>query len=308
MLAFKERVLNGDRIEVRNSQLRAHRGVTSKRAHQVVSTTDEGFTESIQLVKEQLQVMWREQAKLQQAIYEAAQIQRKLCSPREFICGEFEIAGEIFPVRHLSGDFFKVMQLDSSLGLILGDIAGKGISAGIWLAYVMALVQRYARAQSDPAIAVAEINRELCEERGQRPMAALFLARLDPRTHEVMYCNAGLPAPLVLRRDNGIEQLDEGGPMLGALGDAPFSWGTVQLCPGDMLIAYSDGVTECRNSVEQEFETDRLSAAAKAVGGASANQALFSILAGVLDFAGGCPPGDDLTLLVVRRRWDDHDE
>jgi sigma-B regulation protein RsbU (phosphoserine phosphatase) len=139
-------------------------------------------------------------------------------------------------------------------------------------------------------------------------MAALFLARLNSRTNEVVYCNAGLPSPLLLRRDNGIEQLDKGGPMLGALRDVPFALGTVQLNPGDMLIAYSDGVTECSNSGEQEFEMDRLSAAARAVGGASANQALFSILAKVLDFAGGCPPGDDLTLLVIRRRWDDHNE
>ena len=90
--------------------------------------------------------------------------------------------------------------------------------------------------------------------------------------------------------------------MLGALQEAAFNSGRVRLNPGDMLIAYSDGVTECRNSQEQEFEMERLSAAAGAVSGASANQALFSTLAAVLDFADGCSPGDDLTLLVVRRR------
>src|SRR5262249_41321575 len=72
---------------------------------------------SIQSVKQELDAVRREQAKLQQAIYEAAQIQRKLCAPRELVWGEFEIAGEIFPVRNLSGDFFKVMELGSALGL-----------------------------------------------------------------------------------------------------------------------------------------------------------------------------------------------
>jgi len=67
----------------------------------------------------------REQAKLQQAIYEAAQVQRRLCAPRELVWGEFEIAGEIFPVRHLSGDFFKVMQLDSALGLAVATLPAK---------------------------------------------------------------------------------------------------------------------------------------------------------------------------------------
>jgi hypothetical protein len=71
--------------------------------------------------------------------------------------------------------------------------------------------------------------------------------------------------------------------------------------PGDLLLAYSDGVTECRNSEDEEFEIRRLSAAANAVGGASANQVLFSTLGAVLDFADACPPEDDLTLLVIRR-------
>lgn len=292
MLALKERVQNAHRRVIGNSQLREQRTAPGVEAHQVLS-------ETIQSV--QLDVVRREQAKLQQAIYEAAQIQRKLCAPRELVWGEFEIAGEIFPVRHLSGDFFKVLELDSTLALALGDIAGKGMSAGIWQAYVMALVQRHVRVHSDPANAVAEINRELCEDQSERPMTALFLARLDPRTNDLMYCNAGLPAPLLLRQRNGIERLEKGGPMLGAFQDAPFASGTIQLNPGDRLIAYSDGVTECRNSQDQEFGMERLSAAARAVGGASANQALFSTLATVLDFAGGCPPEDDLTLLVVRR-------
>src|SRR2546429_7051290 len=75
----------------------------------------------------------------------------------------------------------------------------------------------------------------------------------------------------------------------------------VRLNPGDMLIAFSDGVTECRNSGDEEFGMDRLSAAAGAARGASANQALFSTLAAVPDFPGGCPPGGELTLPAVRR-------
>jgi serine phosphatase RsbU (regulator of sigma subunit) len=257
---------------------------------------------TIQSVSEELDAVRGEHAKLQQAIYEAAQIQRKLCAPRELLCGEFEIAGEIFPVRHLSGDFFKVMPLESVLVLALGDIAGKGMMAGIWQAYVMALVQRFAALHSDPANAVAEINRELCEEQSERPMTALFLAKLDQRTNELTYCNAGLPAPLLVRQDNSIERLEKGGPMLGAVQSALFASGTVQLNAGDMLMAYSDGVTECRNAQEQEFEMERLSTAAITVSGVSANQALFRTLATVLDFANGCAPGDDVTLLVVRRR------
>jgi serine phosphatase RsbU (regulator of sigma subunit) len=258
--------------------------------------------QTVQSVKDELIAVRREHAKLQQAIYEAAQVQRKLCAPRELVSGEFEIAGEIFPVRHLSGDFFKVMQLDSVLGLVVGDIAGKGLSAGIWQAYLMGLIQRSARRYPDPAAAVADVNRELCQDQDERPLTALFFARLDPQCNDLVYCNAGLPAPLVLRQNKAVERLEKGGPMLGAMPQANFQSGKVRLNPGDMLIAYSDGVTECRNSQDEEFEIGRLSAAAGAVSGVSANQALFSTLAAVLDFADACPPGDDLTLLVVRRR------
>lgn len=256
----------------------------------------------IQSVKQELDAVRLEQAKLQQAIYEAAQIQRKLCAPRELVWGEFEIAGEIFPVRHLSGDFFKVMELDSALGFTVGDIAGKGLSAGIWQAHLMGLIRRCARRHSEPADAVAEVNAELCADQGVPPIAAMFFARLDPQKNELVYCNAGLPAPLLLRHNKTVERLEQGGPMLGALQGAAYGQGSVRLNPGDMLIAYSDGVTECRNSQDQEFEIGRLSAAVNAVGGACASQVLFSTLGAVLDFANACPPEDDLTLLVIRRR------
>ena len=265
-------------------------------------TTARSLTAGIQSVKQELDAVRREQAKLQQAIYEAAQIQRKLCAPRELVWGEFEIAGEIFPVRHLSGDFFKVMELESALGLAVGDIAGKGLSAGIWQAHLMGLIRRSARRHSDPAAAVAEVNAELCQDQDEPPIAALFFARLDPKENELVYCNAGLPAPLLLRCNKTVERLEKGGPMLGALQKAAYDSGSVRLNPGDMLLAYSDGVTECRNSEDEEFEIGRLSAAANAVGGASANQVLFSTLGAVLDFADACSPEDDLTLLVIRRR------
>ncbi|HEX2715389.1 MAG TPA: PP2C family protein-serine/threonine phosphatase [Candidatus Acidoferrales bacterium] len=265
------------------------------------NTAATDHTDVVQSLKHELDTVRREHAEVQQAIYEAAQVQRRLCAPRDFDWGEFEISGEIFPVRHLSGDFFKVMELDSVLGLTVGDIAGKGLSAGIWQAHLIDLIQRCARTHVHPADAAAGVNRELCQDQSEPPITALFFARLDPQRNELVYCNAGLPAPLLLRRNGSLERLEKGGPMLGALKEARYNSESVRLNPGDMLLAYSDGLTECRNSQEEEFEMERLSAAAKAVSGATANQVLFSTLGAVLDFADGCPPGDDLTLLVVRR-------
>ena len=257
--------------------------------------------ESVHSLTRELDTMRREHEKLQQAVFEAAQMQRRLCAPRELTWGEFEIAGEIFPVRHLSGDFFKVMELGSALGLAVGDIAGKGLTAGVWQTHLLGLIQRCVRKHSSPADVVAEVNRELCLESVEAPLTALFYARLDPERNELVFCNAGLPAPLLLRHDGAVEPLEAGGPMLGAVQGAAFEVGSVRMNPGDMLVAYSDGVTECRNSQDEEFEITRLTAAARAVATADANRALFSTLGAVLDFANSCPPADDLTLLVLRR-------
>jgi phosphoserine phosphatase RsbU/P len=259
-------------------------------------------TNKLPSLSSELDTVHRDHHQLQQAIFEAAQIQRRLCMPRELTSDPFEIAGEIFPVRHLSGDFFKVTQTGSTLNLVLGDIAGKGLSAGIWQAHLMGLIGRAAQQHSDPAAAVAEVNRQLCADEGQPPLTALFFARVDTRSNELLYCNAGLPAPLLLRDDKTLEPLGDGGPMLGALQNAAFQNGRVVFHPGDMLVAFSDGVTECCNSQDQEFETERLAAAARAVLGRSASTALFSLLGTVLDFADSCPPADDITLLVVRRQ------
>jgi sigma-B regulation protein RsbU (phosphoserine phosphatase) len=274
---------------------------TAEQAEQQTESYVDGESEKIRALEEELDVLRREQSKLYRGIFEAAQIQRRLCAPRQFRSGEFEVAGEIFPVRHLSGDFFKVMELGSALGIVVGDIAGKGLSAGIWLPHLVSLIHRCARAHSDPADAVAEANRELCAGYGEPPLVALFFARIDLEDGEIVYCNAGLPSPLIFGRDDEVVRLEKGGPMLGAMSNGTFHAGTATLDHGSMLIACSDGVTECQNSRDEEFDLTRLSAAARAATGRSVSHTLFSALGAVLDFADGCPLGDDLTLLVVRR-------
>lgn len=301
-LGLNERMQDLRRSVVGHQLVEAATSADDTASTQTLAAIGSDQTEGVQLLTDELGALRRDHAKLQQAIFEAAQVQRRLCAPRELTWREFEIAGEIFPVRHLSGDFFKVMELGSALGVVLGDIAGKGLTAGIWQAHLMGLVQRSARRHANPGAAVAEVNYELCHDEGAPPLTALFFARIDARKNEVVYCNAGLPPPLLLRDNKTLERLEDGGPMLGAVKNGVFQTGRVALKPGDMLVAYSDGVTECRNTKDEEFEMERLTAAARAVCGVSASKALFSLLGTVLDFADSCSPNDDVTLLVVRRR------
>lgn len=248
----------------------------------------------------ELAALRRQQNELQQALFGAAQLQRKLCSTRELRRGRFELASEVFAVRHISGDFYNVLDLGSELALAVGDIAGKGFLAGLWFTHLIGLLRIHASSVPGPAAATAAINRDLFQIQPDPPMAGLFLGRLDPHKGDFIYCNAGQPPALLLRRNGSVETLREGGPMLGAVAGATFNCGRVRLGHGDTLVMYSDGLIECRNARDEEFGTRGLLAAARAAAGSSASATLFSLLGAVQDFAGGHSRGDDLTLMVLR--------
>jgi len=184
----------------------------------------------------------------------------------------------------------------------VGDIAGKGISAALWLAHLVGLVRVFTAQHADLARAASAVNRELCSLVTEPPLAALFLARLDPVTGELAYVNAGQPPALLIRSHGAVEELHDGGPMLGAVPQANFVCGRVLLEHGDTLLACTDGVLECRNPREEEFGAERLAAAVASAGSVRAGQILFSTLATALDFAGGRKLDDDLTMFVVHRR------
>ena len=121
------------------------------------------------------------------------------------------------------------------------------------------------------------------------------------RTGDLVYSNAGHPAPFVLRRDGSVEWLSRGGPVLGAVPDATFVNGGAVLNPGDTLLGYTDGILECRNTRGEEFGVERLVDATRSAIAPSASATLFSVLGSVQDFAAAEPRLDDLALMVVRR-------
>lgn len=255
--------------------------------------------ESKPTLEARLADLQKQHGQLHRELFDAEQVQRRLCAPRELRLGAFDIASEVFPVRYLSGDFYDVVEVDGKTVLAVGDIAGKGVAASLWFAHLVSLVRFHAGAISDPAATLAAINYDLMQLRLEPPMASVFLGRLDARRGELSYCNAGHPPSLVLRRDGTVDALGEGGPLLGALLEASFDAGQVALQSGDSLIGYSDGIVECRNASGEEFGVERLLAAARRTHGSSAKAMLFSILGAAQDFAGGCPREDDFTLMVA---------
>jgi len=241
----------------------------------------------------------RERSQVRDELFAAAQVQRELGAPRRLRRGPFDIAGEIFPLRCVSGDFLAVFDVGARTILAVGDISGKGLAAGMWFTHLVGLVRIFAGTMEEMAAVAGAINRHLVGLQPKPPLATVFLARLDSGAGEFTYCNAGHPAPALLRADGSVEWLRAGGPVLGALPGAVFTTGRAALDPGDTLLSYTDGVVECRNRGDEEFGVERLLAAARAADGNSAGAKLFSVLGAAQDFAASRPPADDLALMVV---------
>ena len=258
-------------------------------------------------LEQKLNALQKDYAELHAEIFEAAQVHRRLCAPRLLRYADFEIANEVFAVRHLAGDFFIVNNEADGVVLALGDICGKGLAAGMWTTHLVGRVNVHSTNDSDPSRIVSEVNKDVCLTGRLAPLASLFVARLNPQTGRLDYCSAGHPPAILLRATGEVELLCDGGLLLGVLPNASYVTGSVQLQPADVLLAYSDGVIESRNRAEEEFGLVRLENQLRHANQSAtpAEALLFSVLASVQDFAGTHPLVDDLSLVVIRRSDED---
>jgi serine phosphatase RsbU (regulator of sigma subunit) len=254
-------------------------------------------------LKRKLATLQKEYADLHTALSEGSLVHRRLCAPRLVRHGDVEIASEIFAVRYLPGDFFTIQGTSGGVILALGDVCGKGVAAGMWTPCLVGLLRAHAAASSDPQAIVTGVNREFCQMLA--PLTSLFIARLDPVTGRLDYCRAGHPPAMLLRADDRLESLSEGGMLLGMSADATFTTGCVELRAGDVLLACTDGVLESHNNADQEFGTERLEAQLRLARSGSAEAVLFSVLGAVQDVAAPHALIDDTSIVVLRRRSGD---
>ena len=241
----------------------------------------------------------KDYAELHTALFEAAQVYRRLCAPRLVRYGNFEIASETFAVRHVPGDFFTMEETSSGVILALGDICGKGLAAGMWTTYLVGLVGTHTATNAEPEAIVTGVNRDLCRMSSVAPLASLFLARLDPVTGRLDYCSAGHPPRCCCARTDSWNCFPKVDRCSASFPAATFDQGSVQLRAGDLLLICSDGILESFNDADQEFGSERLEAELRSAGSGSADAVLFSVLGAVQDFAAPRPLTDDMTLVVV---------
>ena len=210
-----------------------------------------------------------------------------------------QIAGAWQPAREVGGDYFDAIQLDKDrLGICVGDVAGKGITAALLMANLQASFRAFATSEASPQVVCTKLNKFLCANIASGKFVTFFYAVLDADSRTLTYENAGHSPGLLLRSNGTTETLSGGGAVLGALPDWTYQDYTAQLQPGDQLLLSTDGITEAENAQLEEFGEERLLQAARARNG-SALEVQRAIMQQVTAFCGG-NFRDDATLLVLR--------
>jgi sigma-B regulation protein RsbU (phosphoserine phosphatase) len=215
-----------------------------------------------------------------------------------------DYAGHCRPALGVGGDYYDFLALpEGKLGIAIGDVSGKGIAAALMMASLQASLRSEAtRAPENLAAALGNINRLVYEASSSNRYATFFYGQYDPRTGSFEYVNAGHNPPMIFchSRDREVCRLEPGGTVIGLLEDAVYQQGSVQLSPGDVLVAFTDGISEAMNLQDEEWGEDRLMEAVRQSDCVSAQQLLDRLFAVATGFAGAAPQHDDMTLVVVR--------
>jgi len=216
-----------------------------------------------------------------------------------------DLAAEWHSAREVAGDFYDVFPLaDGRWGIVIADVCDKGAPAALYMALARSLIRERAGQMPSPAEALRQVNRALLTQSSADMFVSVFYAILDPTTSTLTYTNAGHNRPIV-RRASALaetELLLGGGVVIGILDEVRLADATVTLAPGDVLVAYTDGLTEAFNANHEMFGDERLIQIIGAHPSASAQELLDAIMAQVHTFTGGAPQSDDITLLVMHRQ------
>ncbi|MGD1093710.1 MAG: SpoIIE family protein phosphatase [Bryobacteraceae bacterium] len=233
---------------------------------------------------------------------QAALIQNGLLPSRPPVVAGLDIAGKTTPCRTVGGDYFDFLTFpDGRVGMLVGDVAGKGMPAALLMSSLQARVQVLFEEPDDLARKIGRLNKAICAKCPDNRFITFFMAIADPSSGELVFTNAGHNPPLVVRAAGGFETLKGGGVILGILPMATYQESRVQLEPGDILVLFSDGVTEAVNPQDEDFGDDRLANLVKSLSDRPAAEIVEAIDSAVTEFTQGAPAADDITVVVVRR-------
>ena len=254
-----------------------------------------------------------EQETLRRDIALASDVQRRLLpdAPPRAECVDF--AAISVPARRIGGDYYDFVELgDGQIGIALADVSGKGVAAALIMSVVQASL-RIISSEGDvsPPRLVARMNQFVYRSTPASKYATFFYAQLDQQRRQLRYVNAGHNAPYLLRAGRPstagsappeIEELSAGGTVVGMFPEMEYEEATVELCPGDVLLAFTDGVPEAHNPEDEEFGEERLQQLLRQTAHLPANEISARLSDEMKDWIRDAEQYDDLTFIVMKVR------
>lgn len=212
--------------------------------------------------------------------------------------------GACRPALGVGGDYYDFLELpEDKFGIAIGDISGKGIGASLMMASLQASLRGQAiHFKNDLAGLMKQINSLVYEASTSNRYATFFYAQYEPKTRKLSYVNAGHNPPFLIRKDGAVERLEEGGAVVGMLPPilVNYEQGEVEMQSGDLLIGFTDGISEAMNPQEEEWSEDAMLEELRRIGEKPAIEILPRIVACADEFAAGAKQHDDMTMIVVR--------
>jgi serine phosphatase RsbU (regulator of sigma subunit) len=232
----------------------------------------------------------------------AREIQRAMLPQGTFVRGGLEAHGETQPANTVGGDFYDILtQPDGRVLMVLGDVAGKGSPAALLMALFLAMTRTLLDEGLRPATLALRLNEQLMRHTPRSRFITAFIAVCDPRQGSITYVNAGQNPPMLCRASGDLEWLQPTGMALGLSRRAVYEEVTITLAQADLLVAYSDGVTEAESPDGLSFDDTGLASLASQLTGLRAGQVAAHLLDQVRRHTDDHRLADDLTVLAIRR-------
>jgi phosphoserine phosphatase RsbU/P len=234
---------------------------------------------------------------------QAAIIQQRLLPEKAPKVAGLDIAGRTKACRTVGGDYYDYLVFpDGRIGVLVGDVAGKGMPASLLMSSLQARVQVLFEDGDDLARKIGRLNKAVSANCPDNRFITFFMGVIDPKTGELVYTNAGHNPPVVVRADGEFETLTgAGGVILGILPLATYQEARTTLNPGDVLVLFSDGVTEAADPSDDEYGEERLGALVARMKDRPSEEIVEAIHSTVAAFTQGAPAADDITVVVARR-------
>ncbi|HKG60078.1 MAG TPA: SpoIIE family protein phosphatase [Pyrinomonadaceae bacterium] len=244
-----------------------------------------------------------ERERLERELALASEIQQRFQPTAPPHVNGYELQGISFPCYEIGGDYYDFIEReDGRLVIALGDVSGKGTAAALLMSSLHAAIHAQSASHDSLVATISAVNRYLADNIPSNRFVTLFYAELDPESGSLSFLNAGHNPPLIVHSAGTVEQLASGGLPLGIKRDAEYREGRTQLQSGDVLVIYSDGVTEAQSPTGEEFGATRLYEVVSRNIEASAAGIRDRIESSLTKFSQGTSAADDITLVIVKRQ------